>query len=313
MRTRPIGVDVGNPRSEFGDFEGTRFLLPFHWPDLDAYMAVFRASMQAARQMLPSDGLVPVRWLDGSALVVVEAARANLFAARLEGGEVRQAAPFGMVHAALLVARSDPGPAPMAFSRRRSARHRLGALQLAFPITSPIGAAVGKVAFGEAKFVADMSFVEGTSERSVTVTEDGELVLRLAVMPRGPVTRYSADVWLYMAPGDELLSMAAPAKGYRQFRLGRRAASLDVGDHPAAASLRALAVDRRPVMSMNFLQYAFDQYAVEPVAPCRPLAYYSNAAERAAYTVEYEGLGVIDVHTGLSDALLRDELIHTQP
>lgn len=65
-------------------------------------------------------------------------------------------------------------------------------------------------------------------------------------------------------------------------------------------------------MAMNFVQYAFDQYAIEPVGPCRPLAYYSNAAERGTYTVEYEGLGVVDVHAGLSDALLRDELIHTQ-
>lgn len=178
LRTRPVGVDLDDPRSLLVDFEGTRFFLPCRWPDLDAYMAIFRASMDAVRQMLPSDDLVPVRWL---------------------------AAPFGMVHAAVLVARSDPGPAPMALARRRSARHRVGALQLAFPITSPIGAAVGTAAFAEAKFVADMSFVERTTERSVTVTENGELVLRLAVRPRGPVTRYSADQWLYMAPGDQLL------------------------------------------------------------------------------------------------------------
>ena len=101
----------------------------------------------------------------------------------------------------------------MALTRRRSRRHRVGALQLARPITSPIGAAVGNAALGEAKFVAGMTFIEATAERTVTVTENGVQMLRLAVKPPGPVTRYSADLWLYTARGDQLPSAAAPARG----------------------------------------------------------------------------------------------------
>jgi hypothetical protein len=305
---------VPQPRdgSTVVQFEGTRFRMPVRWPDADGFAAIFPASLDAVLDLLPSDDLVPVQWLDGSALVVVQAMRVNVFAVRLEDGPLRLAAPFGMVLVGVVVARGDPGYAPIALRPRQVRRHQVGALELLLPLTSGLGAAVGIEMAGEPKLVADLAFLERRGERAVTVSEDGRRLLTLAVRPSGPVLRYTDELSLYTAADRQLRRMAMPSRGHRQVRLGRGAARLDLGEHPAVAPLRSLGVSSRPVVTTSYVDFAFDQHAPELVGPAGSLP--APAAERTGpgrYTVDFEGLGVVDLHAGLSEEWLRGGAVVT--
>jgi hypothetical protein len=295
-----------------------RFGLPITYHRSEQVVSVHAIAFEAARAILPTDALHPVRLPNGHALLAVTAAR--YLEGTAEGMDPREL-PYGETMITVFVT-ATPSPPLVPIVRGLlpgTGRPPMGGFLLHLATTERAGRDLGR-ALGYPAFVADFAFEDDVHERRVRVTEGGHEILRQTVATRGRVTadrrptviysvatrgRVTADrrpTVIYSVRGEELLETVSPCSGYLQQRMGSCSGSLELGDHAVADMLRALEPSPTPVVTRSYLNLRLMIPAPRVVGAARPYTGYAGGdQEHGAYTIRYPDGSVIDLSPGAGD------------
>lgn len=274
------------------ELHGHVFYLPLYYHDSDSFSALCTADYDAVAEVLPSDAIRPLRWLDGTALVAVLAYRYRRVTWRGPEGSSGHLAPYGEVAVAIL---TTTAPAPRVLPLLRG---RVTSFVLHLPVTTRESRDGGRRFFGLPKFLADMDFTEGPAVRSVRVSDQGRDVLTLTVPLSGPFKPRNVPAVGHVSVGGELREYVSPSRSYFQFRFGAGGAALELGTHPVADQLRVLGMSTKPVAVMNTLRASTilpplgDRIGPAHDLPCYP----GRDDDYARYTVTYPGSEPVDIY-----------------
>ena len=128
------------------------------------------------------------------------------------------------------------------------ARNRAPAYIHRLPVTTSFSCEAGRHIWGFPKDVMDIDFEDDGRTRTVTLRDDGRLVLRLTA-PRGGRRRFAgADLQAMGSWGGPLRTTPSHLAG-EGVKAGFRAGRLELGDHPIADELRILGLPKRPLVA----------------------------------------------------------------
>jgi hypothetical protein len=272
------GVDIGSAVVD----------LPIMYYRDDSFMGMFPAAYEPVRTLLPSRDLYPVTLPDGRATV-------GIFAFNyLETG----IGPYGEIGVAIPCTHGHQAPAlvPLLLESRYPG---WGGFVLHLPVTSLVARDGGRVAFGYAKFVADMAFQKRPAYQSVYMSEGGAHILTLTVQQRGLTLKDNRPLVTYSVRGGQLLRTTIPSRAVYQMGLTPGSATLELGDHEIAHQLRGLDISATAAFTKNYLTRSGILPAGEPVgAADRPHGGYAGQdREYGQLTVDYDDAAIpIDIY-----------------
>jgi hypothetical protein len=284
---QPASVyDIDLPRQRI---DGSEVWLPLYYHDNDTFAAMFTATYDAMAEVLPSPALLPVRWVDGRALLLVTALRYHETTWSAPDGAHGRLVPYAEINVCALV---TLGKAPRI--RPLFADHpRAFVLDLA--VTERTARDIGRD-IGFPSFLADMAFSDSPSRRSVRLSEAGQHILTLSVVPGGRVRRRDQSVAFYSALNGQLRETIFQGMSLVQPRLRAKGGHLELGHHEVAERLQALGVAPSPVTTISYLEHRL----VAP-GPGRSLgpaqdhpSYQGGDATPGHYTVAYPGTPPLD-------------------
>jgi hypothetical protein len=90
------------------EVDGLHLMGPGFFHRMDSFQSVHLASYDAVRDVLPSNELCPIRWIDGRAILMIGAVKYHAVSASHADGTTAVLAPYGEVVIAAMVTR---GPA----------------------------------------------------------------------------------------------------------------------------------------------------------------------------------------------------------
>jgi hypothetical protein len=284
-------------RQALAQVGAARFTLPITYHRSEQVVSVHAIAFEAARAVLPTDALHPVRLPDGHALLGVTAAR------YLEGtaeGMDPHDLPYGETMIMVFVT-TTPSPPLVPIVRGMlpgTGKPPMGGFLLHLGTTERAGRDLGR-ALGYPAFVADFAFEDDVHERRVRVSEGGREILRQTVVTRGRVTTDRRPTVLYTVRGEELLETVSPCSGYLQQRMGSGSGSLERGDHPVADVLRTLEPSPTPLVTRSYLNLRLIIPAPRVVGAARPYTGYAGGEqEHGKYAIRYPDGSAIDLSPG---------------
>lgn len=215
---------------------------------IDRFAAgLFTADADAVRRWLPAQTMWPLRVSPRRAVVLA-------FGATYEW-RMGSLAPFRsgeMAVLALVTLGASPAPPLLPLlggaGRRLDARYRTGSFFLEVATSNRVAQGVYRSVFGLPGFVAEVRNDRWPGADRFTCAEAGRRVLDLTVhadVPPRPIVDHQR---VYGCREDRLLGFVNTDRGTVRRRVGRGAARLRLGDHPATAGLRALRLSGRSVL-----------------------------------------------------------------
>jgi hypothetical protein len=255
-----------------------RFTLPILYHRDDCFAAFFSCDGEAARAAMPSERLHPVRLPGGRAIVAV-AAFNYLDTSIGPYGEV------GVVVPAVYGRHPAPPLLPGLFEARWPG---FGTVVLHLPVTRQVARDAGRGQWGYTKFVADMDF-RITPERLRCRLRDGQQPILTLRVPRGGLTLPDGKPLVtYSVRDGALLRTTVAQRGTARSALRPRGASLELGDHPLADTLRELDAAPRPFLTRYYVERAGILPAGEVVEQgVRPLEGWPGDDREGELTVSY--------------------------
>jgi len=221
------------------------FELPILYFRDDAFAAFFTCDRRAARQTLPSDRLHPVTLPGGKALLAVAAFH---YLDTTIG-------PYGELGVALPVTYGRPAP-PVLPGLLEARWPGFGLVILHLPVTTTRARDAGRGEWGYTKFVADMDFWNTPESQRCRLHDQGQLILDLTVPRCGVALPDHRPLILFSVKAGQLVRTVIPQRATTRTALHPRGASLRLGRHPLADTLRELQVGPRPFMTRYFVERA---------------------------------------------------------
>ena len=116
------------------------------------------------------------------------------------------------------------------------------------PVTTSFSCEAGRHIWGFPKSVMDIEFTDTDTTRTVSLRDDGRLVLQLSA-PRGGTKKFaSVDIEAMGSWGGPVQVTPAQMEG-DGVKAGFRAGQLLLGDHPIADELRTLGLPKKPLLA----------------------------------------------------------------
>jgi hypothetical protein len=127
-------------------------------------------------------------------------------------------------------------------------RNRAPAYIHRLPVTTSFSCEAGRHIWGFPKDVMDIDFADTDTTRTVTLRDDGRLVLQVSA-PRGGTKKFSGiDIDAMGSWGGPVQVTPAEMTG-GGVKAGFRAGQLVLGDHPIADELRSLGLPKKPLVA----------------------------------------------------------------
>ncbi|MFA5889859.1 MAG: acetoacetate decarboxylase family protein [Actinomycetota bacterium] len=263
------GVDVG----------GFQIDLPIRYYRSDVFIGIFSAELDAARALLPSSRLQPVRLAKNRAAAGIVAFN------YVETG----VGAYGEIGIAVLCTLDREAP-PFAPLLAEAAWPGFGAFIAHLPVTTRIARQAGRTVWGYPKFVADMAFDITPESQHVDLREGGSDILSFGVRRTGLVIPDRRALVTYTVRGNDLVRTKIPTLANYQTGFGRRAGSLTLGDHQVAKDLMDLGVGSTPVITKSYVSHS----AILPVGEVVGTTdrayegYWGAERESGLHTVRYD-------------------------
>ena len=278
--TGPVskGIDAGSIQVD----------LPAMYYRDDSFMAVFGADYVAVRARLPSPELYPVTLPGGRAMVAVMAFNY----------QQTSVDPYGEVGIGPLCTYGRQGP-PILPLALESHYPGWGGFVLHLPVTTLTARDAGRVAFGYAKFVADMDFEKRPAYQRVRLSEGGSHILTLTVQQRGLPIKDNRPLITYSVLDGELLKTTVPTRAVYQLGLAPGSGTMELGEHPVADQLRELDISTTALVTKNFLSRSGILPAGESLGPAGGTHtwYPGEDREYGRLTISYDEAGeTLDLH-----------------
>lgn len=266
---------------------------------MDGCMSIHAASFDAARTMLPSPALHPLRLPDGRAMVSFALAQKRAATATTSTGTTPMP-PYAELMVSAIVTRRPLSRAASAVVLGGSVFGigpvRLGGVQLALPLTSSVWAEAGRSSMGLPMFVADFELDLSGDAWRITVSEDDQTILSLTYRPGGRLGVDRMTQANYGVSGDRLAVARMDSVLLRRRRL-QGGAALEIGSgHPVAERLRELDLSPIAVSSWTYLDGRAILHAPVTLAvpaspiPCHP----GRDVPLGQYRVRYPGTDWMD-------------------
>lgn len=278
--TGPVtkGIDAGSKQVD----------LPAMYYRDDSFMAVFGADYEAVRALLPSPEMYPVTLPGGRAMVAVMAF--NYLETSI--------GPYGEVGIGLLCTYQHQAP-PLLPLLLESRFPGWGGFVLHLPVTTLTARDGGRVAFGYAKFMADMDFEKRPAYQRVRMFEGESHILTLTVQQRGLPIKDNRPLVTYSVRDGELLKTTIPSRAVYQLGWAPGSGTLELGDHPVADQLRGLELSTTAFFTKNFLSRSAILPAGESLGPAEAAHtwYPGTDREYGRLTINYDEAGeTINLH-----------------
>ena len=236
-----------------GFFDGTRpgrrvthgsasFELPILYSRDDAFALFFTVPARTVRPLLPTASLHPVTLWPGRALLGVAAF--NYVETSI--------GPYGELAVVVPVVHGRR-PLPVLPALMEASYRGFGNLVLHLPVTGQTPRDAGRGEWGYTKFVADMTFEILPERLTCRMAEEDRHILTLTVPRRGIVRRDPKPLVTYSVLEGRLIRTVIPQRAIFLLGVRPRGAGLELGEHPVAASIRALRPSARPLMSRVYL------------------------------------------------------------
>jgi hypothetical protein len=212
--------------------EDREVTLPVEVRDASSVFATFLVPARAVKRLLPPE-LTPLQAIPGRAvctIVGVDYRDGDLGAYR-EVGICFLLRPPGSRLDILAMARN----------RAPAYIHRL-------PVTTSFSCEAGRRIWGFPKDVMDIDLEDTGGTRTVSLRDNGLLVLRLTAPCRGRRSFAGADIEALGNWGGRLRTTPSHLAG-DGVKAGFRAGRLELGDHPIADELRGLGLPKRPLVA----------------------------------------------------------------
>jgi hypothetical protein len=262
-------------------------------------MTTHAASFEGVRAMLPSPELHPLRLPDGRAMIGIALAQKRAATATTPMGTVPMP-PYAELMVVAIVTRRPLSRAAAAAvlggSMLGIGSVRLGAVQLALPMTSAYWAEGIRNLLGLPAFVADFELDLSGDTWRITVSEDGPTILALTLRPGGRLGVERMTQVTYGVSGDRLAAARMDTVFVHRRRL-QGGAALEIGSgHPVAERLRELDLSPNAIGSWTNLDGRAVLHAPVTLAlPASPMPRHPGRdAPLGQYRVRYPGTGWMD-------------------
>lgn len=274
-RQAPL-LDWGGSTEHDVDIGVASIDLPIRYWRTDCFMGLFAADHDAVRRLLPSTRLRPLRLHRGRAAVAVVAYN------YLE----TSVGPYGEIGISPLCT-LDRGAPPL-LGLAEGYRHGFSGFVAHLPVTSRIAREAGRRVWGYPKFVADMAFEFLPERQAVTLTENGQEILRLEVSRSGRVALERTPLTTYSVLDGRLMRTAVHTRAHVATAL--RGGELALGAHPIGRGLADLGLSATPILSRTYLTHAAILPAGKDIGPTQRAyrGYAGDEREFGAHTVRYD-------------------------
>ena len=208
-------------------------VLPVQVREASSVYASFLVPASAVKRLLPA-GLTPLQTIPGRATCTIVGVdyREGDLGRYHEVGVCFLLRPQGGSRLDLLSMVRNQAPAYI---------HRL-------PVTTSFSCEAGRHIWGFPKDVMDIAFADSDATRTVTLRDEGRLVLQLSA-PRGGTKKFSdVDIEAMGSWGGPVQVTPAQMAG-EGVKAGFRSGQLVLGDHPIAEELRSLGLPKKPLVA----------------------------------------------------------------
>jgi hypothetical protein len=224
-------------------------VLPVRIRDAASVYASFLVPAAAVKRLLPA-GLVPLQTIPGRAtctIVGVDYRDGDLGTYHEVGVCFLLRPPNGSRLDVLTMMRNQ-APAYI---------HRL-------PVTTSFSCEAGRHIWGFPKDVMDIEFADTDMTRTVSLRDEGRLVLQLSA-PRGGTKKFAGvDIEAMGSWGGPVQVTPAQMAG-EGVKAGFRAGQLVLGDHPIADELRSLGLPKKPLVAGAIERFTGSFAAAHPL------------------------------------------------
>jgi len=208
-------------------------VLPVRVREATSVYASFLVPAAAVKKLLPA-GLTPLQTIPGRATCTIVGVdyREGDLGRYHEVGVCFLLRPQGGSRFDLLSMIRNQAPAYI---------HRL-------PVTTSFSCEAGRHIWGFPKEVMDIEFADSDATRTVTLRDEGRLVLQMSA-PRGGTKKFAGvDIEAMGSWGGPVQITPAQMAG-EGVKAGFRAGQLVLGDHPIAGELRSLGLPKKPLVA----------------------------------------------------------------
>lgn len=241
---------------------------PWCWGPQRFAAGYFTADFNGVRGLLPSDELHPVAVRSGRALVMA-------YGFDCSGCWGTWCPPFryGEVGVLAFATRGTRAAPPVAaavlpsLSQRVSEQWGFGMYCLQLAVTNRLARDLGNALLGTNKFLADVRNEQRRTTDRFVAAEDGSPVLDLKVRSDGRPRQIDQGMRLYADAHGLLWAPVNHANGVVRTRIGKDAATLTLGVHPATDHLRPLDISPTGAVAMFSTDYKTFTGDADPIAP----------------------------------------------
>ena len=226
-------------------------VLPVRIRDAASIYASFLVPASAVKRLLPS-GLTPLQTIPGRATCTI-------------GGVDYREGDLGKYHeVGVCFLLRPPGDKGSRIDLLNMMRNQAPAYIHRLPVTTSFYCEAGRHIWGFPKDVMDIDFVDSESTRTVTLRDEGKLVLQLSAPLGGTKSFNSVDVEAMGSWGGPVQVTPFGMQG-EGVKAAFRGGQLVLGDHPIATELRSLGLPKRPLVAGTMEKFTGS------FGPARPL------------------------------------------
>jgi hypothetical protein len=214
--------------------DGRDFQLPIFYHRLDSFLAVYTADFHAARALIPSVRLDPVKIWPGRTA-------AALMAYNYLDTDI---GAYGEFAVAIPCFCHDQGQRLFGFFVQR------------LPVTTQIALDYGVKLWGYPKFLSEMEFKNDPTSRSLKLTAEGQLILELSISKSGIGVPWTVPTKTFTIRNNEIIFTEITTSGITR-GMPQALARLNLGAHPMAQELAGMRLGARPLFAAEILDSQF--------------------------------------------------------
>lgn len=214
--------------------DGQELTLPILYHRLDSFLSVWTADYHAARILIPSVRLEPLRIWPGRTAVA-------LMAYDYHETDI---GPYGEFAVALPCFCHDQGKRLFGFFVQR------------LPVTTQIALDYGVKIWGYPKFITEMEFTNTFESRSLKLSEKGESILEMQVMKSGLALPWTIPTKTFTIRKGQIIYTEITTSGLTR-GMPNGLARLTLGNHPMSKELASLKMGNRPLFAAEILESRF--------------------------------------------------------
>lgn len=272
------------------------FWLPMTIHRMDGFASLHRASMAAARQLLPSDALHPVSLPGGDAVVMISAFRYWEITDDRPSPTEPAEPPYAEV-AATILATLQPRPPLLSLAMMGMGLAPTSGYVPHMAVTHRLARDGGRELWGIQKFIADVDFFDDVATREVRLSEADRHILTLTIRAAGRMRGRTQPSVLYSVLDGNLLEIRMPSVIESRSAIGRGLGRVDIGGdgHPVSETLRRLEVGPEPlaVVDAPAIRTMFVPGVVVGKGR-RVVDYEGSDRDAGRFTVRHPGTGPVD-------------------